>query len=109
MVGLFGVCGFKQEHGLPCPGCGFTTSAIAFARGQIFDSFYTQPASAVLCSIIAIIGVFSLLAALFGIKFRFLDKPVGVIVKYILITLMILFLGGWAVTLSRAMAVRQLP
>lgn len=102
MVGFFGVCGFKQEHGLPCPGCGFSTSAITFAQGKVFDAFYIQPAAAVFCCLIAIGGVFSLLTALFGIKFPFSDKPPGLILKYAAVTIIIVLAGGWAVTLSRA-------
>ncbi|MBW8016602.1 MAG: DUF2752 domain-containing protein [Planctomycetes bacterium] len=100
----FGICGFKQSYGLPCPGCGWTTSTLAFVQGRIGQSLYIQPAAAVFCLGIAISGVFALLSAAFGIRFSFLDRPFGIIVKYFVLTVIIIVAGGWAVTLARAMA-----
>jgi len=100
----FGVCGFKQSYGLPCPGCGWTSSTLAFVEGHIWDSFYLQPAAGVFCLGLAISGVFALLSCVFGIKFAFLDRPFGVIVKYLVLAVIIVVMGGWAVTLSRAMS-----
>jgi len=104
MRDVFGICGFKQAHGLPCPGCGMTTSAMAFVRGEIFQSFYIQPAAAVFCCVFVIAGVLSLLAGVFGVKLPFLRKPIGTVAKYVLIFTAVVIIGGWAVTLSRAMA-----
>lgn len=100
----FGICGFKQAHELPCPGCGWTTSTLAFVQGRIGKSLYIQPAAGVFCIAIAISGVFSLLSAIFAIRFSFLDRPFGVIVKYLVLATIIIVAGGWAVTLARAMA-----
>jgi hypothetical protein len=102
----FGVCGFKQSHQLPCPGCGWTTSTAAFAQGQIFKAFYIQPASAVFSLVFVISAVIALLSALFGIRFSFLDRPFNVIVKYVVIAVLIIVAGGWAVTLARALAAK---
>jgi len=99
-----GVCGFKQSYGLPCPGCGWTTSTLAFVQGHFWESLYIQPAAGVFCFGIAISGVFALLSAVFGIRFSFIDRPFGVIVKYFTIAAIIIIACGWAVTLSRAMS-----
>lgn len=102
----FGVCGFKQSYQLPCPGCGWTTSTLAFVEGRVFDSLYIQPAAGVFCVVFAISAVIALLSAVFGIRFSFLERPFGVIVKYVVIAVIIIVAGGWAVTLARAMAVK---
>jgi hypothetical protein len=41
-------CAFLVRTGLPCPGCGMTTSFAWFARGNLAASFYVQPMAAVL-------------------------------------------------------------
>lgn len=79
-------CGFKQRCNLPCPTCGVTTSVIAFAQGKIFDSFYIQPAAALLCCVLAVSAVFALFIAIFGIYFSFLNRFFTEIkIKYIII------------------------
>lgn len=104
----FGPCGFRQAYGLPCPGCGMTTSALAFARGKIFDSFYIQPAGGLMCTVFLAGAFFALLMAVFGIYLRFLKRFfVEVKVKYIVVAVMAVVASGWAVTLARALAQRQ--
>ncbi len=66
-------CGMKQRLGLPCPTCGMTTSALAFAQGKIFQSFYIQPAAAILCSILVVAAFLAFLIAVFGVYFQFSD------------------------------------
>ena len=41
-------CQFLQNTGLPCPGCGMTTSFAWFARGKLLASVYVQPMGATL-------------------------------------------------------------
>lgn len=101
---LFGICGFKQSYGLPCPGCYFTTAGVAFAHGRIVESFYIQPGAGVVCSLLAAGGVFSLLISVFGVYFGFLHKlRVWQTVKYMIVLVIVLILGGWGVTLVRAL------
>jgi hypothetical protein len=102
-------CGFKQRYGLPCPTCGFTTSAIAFAQGRIIDSFYTQPAAAVFCCIAVVIAIFALLQALFGVYSPVLEsRLVSVKLRYVIAALVVVLAAGWGVTLTRAIiAIRQ--
>lgn len=98
-----GPCGFKQQYNLPCPSCGMTTSAIAFAKGQIFMSFYIQPAAGLLCTVFLISGILAFFIAAFGIYFSFLNhifKEANI--KYILLALIVIIAAGWAVTLARA-------
>ena len=105
---LLGVCGFKQHYQLPCVGCGIATSSMAFVSGNIAHSFYIQPAGGVLCTISAGIGVYSLLIAAFGVDFGLLRKfSFARSWKYLLIAGIVVFVGGWAVTLARTLALRS--
>ena len=82
-----------------------TTSVLAFFRGEIFDSFYIQPTSALLCSIMVIAAFLALLIAVFGIYFRFLDRFLSEVkIKHIILALLMVLAAGWAVTLARALA-----
>ena len=102
----FGPCGFKQRYGLPCPTCGITTSAVAFAGGRIFEAFYIQPAAAVLCCVLAVSGILALLIAVFGVYFRFLDSFFAEVrIRYIILALIIIIAAGWAVTLARTLII----
>jgi hypothetical protein len=97
-------CGFKQRYNLPCPTCGVTTSVIAFAQGKIFDSFYIQPAAALLCCVLAVSAILALFIAVFGIYFSFLNRFFTEIkIKYIVLALIVVTAIGWAVTLARAL------
>jgi hypothetical protein len=97
-------CGFKQRFALPCPTCGMTTSALAFARGRIFESFYIQPAAALACCIMVIAAFLALLTAVFGIYFRSLDSLFcEVKTRYVILVLIVVIAAGWAVTLARAL------
>jgi len=79
-----------------------TTSAICFAKGQIFKSFYIQPAAGLLCTVFVISAVLAFLTAVFGIYFHFLDHLKEIKVRYIILALLIIIAAGWAVTLARA-------
>jgi len=101
-------CGFEQHYHLPCPGCGVTHSALEFVRGKVWSSFYTQPAGGILCTIGAISLFLSFLASFFGIYSKFLEVFFDRRnFKYIIIGVILIFLAGWAVTLSRAIIYRQ--
>jgi len=100
-----GPCGFKQQHGLPCPTCGITSSAIAFASGRIFKSFYIQPAGGLLCSLLLLSAFVSGFIAVSGRNFRFLVRFFAEIrLKYVILVLIFVILCSWAVTLARAIA-----
>jgi hypothetical protein len=104
---LLGVCGFKQRYGLPCPGCGWTHSAQAFAAGDVVRSFVLQPAAAVFCGLSAIIAILALHTLIFGIHSQ-LRRVItsGRFWKYGLIGSGVIILLGWVVTLARALAAR---
>ena len=98
-------CGFKQRHGLPCPTCGMTHSALAFARGRVFEAFYIQPTAALICCIMIIAFFLALLTAVFGIYLRPLDFLFsGLKARYVVVILILVIVAGWAVTLARALA-----
>lgn len=100
---LFDPCGFKVDFGLPCPTCWVTRSAMAFASGRIFESFYIQPAGALLCFVLVISGFLAFITAVFGLYFMFLKRLFAEIkIWYVILALSIILLCGWAVTLSRA-------
>jgi hypothetical protein len=105
---IFGVCGFKQRYGLPCPGCGWTHAAQAFATGDIVRSFQTQPAAAVFCGVAILTAILSLHTVIFGLhsKLRIMvsDKRFW---KYVLISSCIVVLLGWLVTFVKALSGRE--
>jgi hypothetical protein len=98
-------CGFKQRYNLPCPGCGITTSVVAFAQGKIFEAFYIQPAAALLCCILVVAAFLAFLIAVFGVYFSFINRFFAEVkVRYIVLALIVIIAAGWAVTLARAIA-----
>jgi hypothetical protein len=100
-------CGFKQRYSLPCPGCGITTSTIAFTQGKIFEAFYIQPAAALLCCILVVAAFLTFLMAVFGVYFGFLNRFfTEVKIRYIILALIVIIAAGWTVTLSRALAAK---
>lgn len=100
-----GYCGLKQRYGLPCPTCGMTTSVLAFSQGKIFESFYIQPAAALLCGVLVIIAFLSLFIAVFGVYFGFVKRFFAEVkIKHIILALIVIVAAGWAVTLARALA-----
>ncbi|HWE02923.1 MAG TPA: DUF2752 domain-containing protein [Tepidisphaeraceae bacterium] len=44
-------CAFLQRTGVPCPGCGMTTSFSWFVRGNLAASVYVQPMGALLAAV----------------------------------------------------------
>ena len=98
---LFGKCGFKQYHGFACPFCGFTTAAAAFTNGKILSAFYLQPAAGIIYSLLAILGVLSLLTACFGVDFHFLPPIRQWRASYIVAAVVVIIAFGWAVVLIR--------
>ena len=46
-------CPFLTNTGVPCPGCGLTTSFSWFARGDIEASLYVQPMGTMLAALVA--------------------------------------------------------
>ena len=102
---VFGICEFERSYNLPCFACGMTTSAMAFVSGDILGAFYIQPAGAIICCGLVIIGVFSLLIGLFGVNFAFLQRPLSLrFIRYFVISLLIILAAGWAVTIARAIS-----
>jgi len=101
---VLGPCGFKQKYDLPCPTCGMTTSALAFVQGKIIQSFYIQPAGALLCSLLLIAGFLALFTAVFGVYFSVLKTIAGIKLRYAIVMVVIILAAAWAVTLSRALA-----
>jgi len=96
-------CGFKQRYDLPCPTCGMTTSALAFVQGEIFESFYIQPAAALLCCVLVVVAFLASLVAVFGVYFSFIKRFFAEIkLRYIVLAMIIIVAAGWAVTLARA-------
>ena len=99
---FFDPCGFKQRYDLPCPTCGITTSAITFARGQMFKAFYIQPAGALLCCVMVVSAVLAFFIAVSGMYFHFLERFFAEVkIRYIITALIVIILAGWVVTLAR--------
>ncbi len=105
---IFNPCGFKQRTGLPCPACGMTTAVLAFARGEIFNAFYIQPAAAALCSLLLLIAFLTLLTATLGVYFNVFDRLLHETkVTYWIVVLLVILAAGWMVTLARAFAAQS--
>jgi hypothetical protein len=103
IVTIFGPCGFKQRYDLPCPACGMTTAAVAFARGRILQAFYIQPAAAFLCCLGVVFAAGLLSVAATGSDCVLLKWVKRLKAKYIITIFFIIMLCGWAVTLVRAL------
>jgi hypothetical protein len=100
-------CGMKVRYGLPCPTCGFTTSALAFFSGDVLGAFYIQPAGALLCLALLLTVFLAFITAVFGVYFPFLKKLAGRLKLWqIILAVIVILAGAWAVTLSRALAQR---
>lgn len=103
----FAPCVMKESYGITCPTCGMTTSAIAFARGDILGCFYIQPAGGVLYVIGSISAFLALFVFVFGVNFRILQAWMARIrLKYVLMAGAAVVVVGWAVTLVRELATR---
>ena len=99
----FGVCGFKQRFGLPCPGCGWTHAAERFVMGDLVQAFTIQPAAAFFCVVLSLTAIFALHLAVFGINSRFLQRVFSSKgITFLLIVGFIVILAGWLVNLVRA-------
>lgn len=104
---FFAPCGMKESYGITCPTCGMTSSAMAFASGDIFGSFYIQPAGGVLYVIASISAFLALFVFVFGVNFRILQAWMArTRLKYVLIAGAAVVVVGWAVTLVRELATR---
>ena len=102
-----GPCGFKQRYALPCPTCGMTTSALAFVQGKIFESFYIQPAGALMCCVLVVVAFFAFLIAVFGVHSSVLKRFFAEVkIKHIILALIVVVAAGWVVTLTRALAAK---
>lgn len=102
---LFGVCRFKQVWGLPCPGCGWTHAAQAFATGDVIRAFTIQPAAVFFCVMAVVVAILSLQAAVFGLHswpLRMVLVPR--LLKSLLWLSAAVVLLGWMVLLARALA-----
>lgn len=86
-------CSTMELFGVPCPGCGVTTSVALATRGQIADSFLTQPFGLLL----AALGVFLIPWALVGLlRGRDLGQDLARLArKPVLIPLGLYFVGAW--------------
>jgi len=98
-------CGFRQRYNLPCPTCGMTTATFAFARGEIFQAFYIQPAAALFCCLLVVSAILAFVTSVFGLRFRFVEQLFAEVrLRYIILVVVIIIAAAWAVTLARALA-----
>jgi hypothetical protein len=97
------VCGFRQLYGLPCPTCGYTTSVMAFAQGQVIRSFYIQPAAALFCTLAVAAAFFAFLVAVFGVYSPAFERRIVTLkLWYIFAAIVLVVAVGWIVTFARA-------
>jgi uncharacterized protein DUF2752 len=86
-------CHFLQTTGLPCPGCGMTTSFAWFVRGKLVAAVYVQPMGAALAALSAMAVWAGLYVALTGRPvYRLFRLLPG---RYYLLPLLALGLAAW--------------
>lgn len=59
-------CTLRTLFGIPCPGCGVTTSLALFVRGRFVESAVVQPVGFALGTVLAGVAVWLALSAGFG-------------------------------------------
>jgi len=100
-------CGMIITTGLPCPTCGMTTAFSHTVRGQWLRAFWAQPAGFLLALATIAAGFMSVYCIATGrpppIRMPFLT-PV-----WILIILLVWFVGGWGFKLAIGFASGTLP
>ena len=98
----FGICGFKQRFGLPCPGCGWTHAAQLFVTGHPLKAFILQPAAGFFCVVFLLTAIFALHCAFFGINSLFLQRIFcQKSVCFLLVAACFIIVAGWMVNLIR--------
>lgn len=69
------------------------------------ESFYIQPAGGLFCGVLVVVGVFSFIMAVFGVKPRFLRRFFEEVkVRYLILAIVIIVSLGWIVNLARVFA-----
>lgn len=87
-------CAFLERTGIPCAGCGMTTSFAWLVRGNLAASFYTQPFGMVL-------GLLTIVGAWAGLYLAWTGKPAyrllnAIPMRYYVLPGSLLAAGGWA-------------
>ena len=91
-------CGFKMQHGYPCPTCGLTTSVSAMTRGDIVLAWRSHPAGIVF-SLILLLFVAAGVTELFG---RQVLNRIGRVWWWVTGAGWVL-LAGWGINVLRVM------
>lgn len=87
-------CQWLRTTGLPCPGCGMTTSFSWFVRGNVLASFYVQPMGCVLAALCCL-GFWA--GAYVAITGRPIYRLLAVIPsRYVYLPLLGLAIAAWA-------------
>lgn len=86
-------CHFLASTGLPCPGCGMTTSFAWFVRGNLLASVYVQPMGAALAAVACATVWVGLYIAVTGRPVYRLSRLVPA--RYYLVPLFALGLLAW--------------
>ena len=86
-------CSSMEVFGVPCPGCGVTTSVALATRGRLMESFLNQPFGLFVALVGALLIPWALIGLLRGKDLgeqglRFATRPV-------LIPLGVYFVGAW--------------
>jgi len=103
----FGACGMLVLTGFPCPTCGMTTAFSHTVRGQWLQAFWVQPSGFVLA--LATIAI-ALVSAWVLVTGRPLPWRVPYITPFwMLVVLLVLFVGGWAFKLATGLIDGTLP
>ena len=86
-------CQFLRRSGLPCPGCGMTTSFSWFVRGNLAASFYIQPMG---CVLAALCGICTWAGAYIAVTGRPIYRLLGLVPsRYWVMPLLGLAVAAW--------------
>ncbi|WP_077539218.1 DUF2752 domain-containing protein [Sedimentisphaera cyanobacteriorum] len=95
---VFGICGFRQKHDLPCPFCGMTTSAKFFLDGNLLGSLKAQPAGFIFCIFSIVVWIESAILLIPAVRLKrsfFVKWKLRVLLLSAL--LIILLSWGWKI------------
>ena len=100
---VFLPCGFKVNHGLPCPTCGYTTSLRAFATGHVVSAFVSQPAACLIYLSLVVSAIVGGYVAVSGHMPNWLRRGLrDCRPKHVFLGLVLVILSGWGAKLAQA-------
>jgi hypothetical protein len=89
-------CLFRESLGVPCPGCGITSSMFAIARGDIFLSWRSNPSGLALL----VFGLMQVPLRILAIKFNRMSESVFRISRLGNVLVILSLIAAWIAKLG---------